>query len=156
MNIQRTLRSGKKIARATWTAHRRERGTPLGGNRVQLAVLLAATIGLGWIAYSTGHSVGAGTTVPDDRVRVFASGAFAWMVWRSSQYAKVRFERLDSDLLLTTVPARTVVVGFLGFVCTRLSVTLIGPTLGVAVGAGAGLESLSVVVSIPVGVSAMG
>jgi len=27
------------------------------------------------------------------------------MTWRSSQYTRIRFERFDPDLLLTTVPA---------------------------------------------------
>ena len=41
MKIVRTLQSGTKIARAEWTRHRRERGTPLTGN-----ALLFGTLGV--------------------------------------------------------------------------------------------------------------
>jgi len=74
-------------------------------------------------------------------VSVFVSAAFVWMVWRSSKYTHIRFERLNPDFLLTTVPARTAALGLLGFVYARLLTSLVVPTLGIAVGTALGGQS---------------
>ncbi|QLH84915.1 hypothetical protein HZS54_05755 [Halosimplex pelagicum] len=76
------------------------------------------------------------------------SVAFVWMVWRSSKYTHVRFERLNPDLLLTTVPTRTAALGLLGFVYARLLTTLAVPALGIAVGIAVGLRSPTVVLTV--------
>ncbi|WP_436911222.1 hypothetical protein [Halosimplex marinum] len=70
------------------------------------------------------------------------------MVWRSSKYTHVRFERLNPDLLLTTVPASTAALGLLGFVCARLLAALAVPTLGVGVGIAVGLRSPTVALTV--------
>jgi ABC-2 type transport system permease protein len=155
MSITRTLRLGSKIARAEWTRHRRERGKPLTGNPLVFVVLVGIAIGLGWLAYSIGQTLSPGKAPPYDRLRLGLSVAFVWMMWRSSQYTHVRFERLNPDLLLTTVPARTVVVGLLGFVFARLSTSLLFPTFGLVGGAMIGLGSPGIAVSIGIAVAAM-
>jgi len=155
MSLTRTLQLGAKISRAEWTRHRRERGTPLTGNLVLLVILVGIAIGLGWLAYSVGRTVASGQKLPYNRLSLFVSVAFVWMTWRSSQYTRIRFERFDPDLLLTTVPARTAAIGLLGFVYARLSTTLIVPTLGLVVGAVVGFESPSIAISIAIAVAAM-
>jgi hypothetical protein len=70
------------------------------------------------------------------------------MVWRSSKYTHIRFERLNPDFLLTTVPARAAALGLLGFVYARLLTTLVVPTLGIAVGTAIGLRSPTVVLTV--------
>jgi len=120
MSLTRTLQLGAKISRAEWTRHRRERGTPLTGNLVLLVILVGIAIGLGWLAYSVGRTVASGQKLPYNRLSLFVSVAFVWMTWRSSQYTRIRFERFDPDLLLTTVPNRTAAIGLLGFVYARL------------------------------------
>ncbi|MFC7074363.1 hypothetical protein ACFQJ7_07035 [Halovenus rubra] len=155
MSVIRTLQLGTKIARAEWTRHRRERGTPLTGNLVLFVLLVGVAIGLGWLAYSVGRTVASGQTLPYTRLSLFVSVAFVWMTWRSSQYTRIRFEQFDPDLLLTTVPARTAAIGLLGFVYARLSTTLIVPMLGLIGGAVVGFGTPSIAISIAISVAAM-
>lgn len=89
------VRRGTKITRAEWTRHRREFGTPLTGKRVFLVVLLGLAAGLSWLAYSLGRAITAGQPFPDDLLGIAVSVAFVWLVWRSSKYTHVRFERLN-------------------------------------------------------------
>jgi len=154
--IPRDLRQGAKITRAEWTRHRREFGTPSTGQPVFLVVLLGLAAGLGWLAYSLGRDITAGQPFPDDLLGLAVSVAFVWMVWRSSKYTHVRFERLNPDLLLTTVPARTAALGLLGFVSARLLTTLAVPTLGIAVGTALGFRSPTVVLTITLALACMG
>jgi hypothetical protein len=103
---------------------------------------------LGWFGHSLGRDLTAGQPVPDEALHVGVSVAFLWIVWRSSKYTHVRFERLKPDFLLTTVTAKTAALGLLGFVYARLLTTLAVPTLGVAVGTALGLRSPTVAFTI--------
>jgi ABC-2 type transport system permease protein len=147
MNVPRTLQQGVTIARAEWIRHRREFGHPLTERSVTAVVLVASAVGLGWLAHRLGHGLASGRPLPYDRLSLLVSAGFAWMVWRSSQHAHVRFEQLDPEFLLTTVSSRTAALGLLGFVYTRLVVTLAVPIVGVAVGLGVGSRSPTVAVT---------
>jgi|GEM_PF-5125736 len=153
--IPTDIRRATKITRAEWTRHRREFGTPLTGQPVLLVALLGIASGLGWLGYSLGRDITAGQPFPDDLLGLAVSGAFLWMVWRSSKYTHVRFERLNPDLLLTTVPARTASLGLLGFVYTRLLATLAVPTFGIVVGTAVGLRSPTVVLTLTLAIACM-
>ncbi len=135
------------VARTEWTRHQREFGR-ITERTVLLVTIAAGAVALGWFAHSLGRDLASGQGLPHDRLSLFLSIAFAWMVWRSSQYTHVRFEYLDPAFLLPTVPARTAVLGLLGFVYARLLATLAVPTAGVAVGLAAGLRSLTVAVTV--------
>ncbi|WP_226043133.1 hypothetical protein [Natrinema sp. DC36] len=62
---------------------------------------------------------------------------------------------MDPDLLLTTVRPRAAALGLLGFVYTRLILTLTLPTLGLAVGTAVGLRSPTVALTIIIAISSM-
>ncbi|QSG12333.1 putative membrane protein, predicted permease [Halapricum desulfuricans] len=83
------------------------------------------------------------------------SGAFVWLVWRSSKYTHTRFEQVNSDLLLTTVPASTASLGLLGFVYVRLLATLALPTLGIAIGTAVGLGSVLIAFTVIFAIGSM-
>jgi len=147
MNVPRTLQQGATIARAEWVRYRREFGHPLTERSVTAVVLVASALGFGWLAHQLGHGLASGQPLPYDRLSLVVSAGFAWMVWRSSQHAHARFEQLNTELLLTTVSSRTAALGLLGFVYTRLVVTLAVPIVGVAVGLGVGSRSPTVAVT---------
>ncbi|WP_256390973.1 hypothetical protein [Natronoarchaeum rubrum] len=155
MNVRTWLRQGAEIARVEWTRQHREFGSPLTGRPVLLVVLIALAVGLGWLGRSLGRDLAAGQPLPDGELSLLASLAFVWLAWRSSQYTQVRIERLNPDLLLTTVPERTAALGLLGFVYARLLATLAVPTLGVAVGIAVGLRSPVVAVTVVVAVAGL-
>ena len=155
MNIRTWLRNGTKIARAEWTRHHREFGHPLTGRPVGLVGLVTIGVVLGWFSHSLGRDLAAGQPLPYETLGLFVSVAFVWMAWRSSQYTRIRFEQLNPDLLLTTVPVRAVALGLLGFVYVRLAASLAVPTLGVAVGTAVGLRSPMVAFSVTVAVAGM-
>jgi ABC-2 type transport system permease protein len=137
-------RQGIKIARAEWTRHHREFGSLLTERPVLLVILIGVASALGWLGHSLGRAFIAGQPLPTDALSLFVSAAFIWMVWRSSKYTHVRFERLNPDMLLTTVPARTAALGLLGFVYARLLTTLVVPILGIAIGSAIGFQSPTV------------
>lgn len=141
MTLHNRLAVGVKIARAEWTRYRRERGPLLSVHAARLILLGGGTLALGWGGYSLGETIIAGNPVPRETVTLFVSSVFLWLVWWSSKLTQVRFERLEPDLLVTTVPISAVSVGLLGFVAARVAVTLAGPTLGLAVGTAIGLGS---------------
>lgn len=147
-HIPTDVRQGMKIVRAEWTRHHREFDTPLTGRPVLLIILVGIASGLGWLGYSLGRDLTAGQPLPDGVVSLFVTTAFVWIVWRSSKYTHVRFERLNPDFLLTTVPARTAALGLLGFVYARLLTTLVVPTVGIAVGTALGLRSPTVALTV--------
>ena len=140
-HIPSDIRQGLKIARAEWIRHHREFGILRTGRPVVLVILVGIASALGWFGHSLGRDLTAGQPLPDGVVSVFVSAAFVWMVWRSSKYTHVRFERLKPDFLLTTVPARAAALGLLGFVYAQLLTTVVVPTLGLAVGTAIGLRS---------------
>jgi len=147
-HIPTDIRQGMKIARAEWTRHHREFDTPLTGRPVVLILLVGIASALGWFGYSLGRDLTAGQPLPKGVVSLFVTAAFVWMVWRSSKYTHVRFERLNPDFLLTTVPARTAALGLLGFVYARLLTTLVVPMVGIAVGTALGLQSPTVALTV--------
>ena len=114
---------------------------------VTTVVLVASAVVLGWLAHRLGRGVASGQPLPYGRLSLLVSIGFAWMVWRSSQYAHVRFEQMSPELLLTTVPPGTAALGLLGFVYTRLAVTLAVPTVGVTLGLAVGSQSPAVAVT---------
>lgn len=147
-HIPSDIRQGLKIARAEWIRHHREFGILRTGRPVVLVILVGIASALGWLGHSLGRDLTAGQPLPDGVVSVFVSAAFVWMVWRSSKYTHIRFERLNPDFLLTTVPARTAALGLLGFVYARLLTTLVVPTLGIAVGTALGGQSPMVALTV--------
>lgn len=155
MTFPTILRHGANITRAEWARHDREFGTPLTGRPLLLAILVTIGAVLGWYAHALGQSLASGQSLPYDRLGVFASVVFLLMAWRSSDFTRSRFERLNPEFLLTTVPARAAVVGLLGFVYLRLIATLAVPTVGIAVGIAVGLQSPMVAPSVLVAVASM-
>jgi hypothetical protein len=109
--------------------------------------LVAGAVGLGWLTHQLGRELASGQPLPYDWLGLLVSIGFAWMVWRSSQYAHARFEQLCPELLLTTVRSRTAALGLLGFVYIRLVVTLAMPMVGVTVGLAVGAQSPAVAVT---------
>ena len=142
------VQQGLNIAQAEWTRHRREFGSLLTGRPAVLIVLVGIASVLGWFGYSLGRDFTGGQPLPTDALSLCVSAAFIWMVWRSSKYTHVRFKRLNPNILLTTGPARTAVLGLLGFVYVRLLTTLVVPTFGVAVGTAIGFRSPTVALTV--------
>lgn len=143
-----------RIARAEWTRHCRAFGRPLRDRPVLAVLTVAAGLVLGWLAYALGRDLAAGSPRPVDGLTLAATLAFGVLVWRSATYTQRRFERLNSDFLLTAVPTRAAGLGLLGFVGVRLTVSIAIPAIAIAVGLGIGLRSpvagLSVLVAMAV------
>ncbi len=131
------------IARTEWRRSRRESdsGNLWTDRRAFLVVALAISGVFGVSAHAVGTAIASGQSISVDELGIGASIAFVLLVWRSSEIAHRRFERLDSDYLLTTVPARAGALGLLIFVFARVARYLAGPAVAVAVGTAVGLRS---------------
>lgn len=144
-----------RIARAEWTRHHREFGSPWLGRPTVLIASLALAILLGALAHLLGRDLASDQTVPRIYLSILVIAALAWMVWRSSQLIHLHFERLNPDFLLTTVPARTAALGLLGFVYARLAVSIALPMVGVAAGTAIGLRSPVVAFTILISIAGL-
>lgn len=153
MTLRSQLRQSGLIARIEWTRHRRESTVSTGGRIVRYVVVLALAVGLGTLAHSVGRDLVAGETAALEGLWIVASAAFGWIVWRSSQLTRVRFEQLEPDFLLTTVPAPVAALGHLLFVAARVGVVLAAPTVGLAAGTALGLGSATVALTVAVAVA---
>ncbi|WP_049928393.1 hypothetical protein [Halopiger goleimassiliensis] len=140
-----TIRDGVRIARVEWRRHRRERGGRWS-DRLFTIALLTVAVALGAGAFAGGRAVASRPALADD-VGLLATLLFVAVAWRSANVTHERFERLNPEFLLTTVPARAAALGLALFVFARVAVMLALPTLGAAIGAGLGLRSAGVAVT---------
>ncbi|AHF99661.1 hypothetical protein HALLA_13600 [Halostagnicola larsenii XH-48] len=137
------MKASARIARTEWRRRRREvaAGTQRTRRRVLLIAMVALAVVFGAVSRSAGASIAASGSIPIDLLGIGAGLLFGALALRSSNVTRARFEGLDSDFLLTTVPARAPALGLLVFVFARIGVFLVGPAAGVAVGTALGLRS---------------
>lgn len=137
------IKASARIARIEWRRRRREvaPGTQRTRRRVLLIVTIALAAVFGAAARSAGASIAASGSIPVDLLGIGAILLFGVLAVRSSKVTHSRFEGLEPDFLLTTVPTRVPALGLLVFVFARIGVFLLGPAVGVAIGTAIGLQS---------------
>lgn len=148
------IRHSTLIARIEWIRYHREHSGLWEKSRILFSgVVLVVALSLGSVAYTFGRDLAAGQPLPTFRLWIGVVLLFALLVCRSSRLAYVRFERVDPDMLLTTVPARAAALGVVLFIGARIAVLLAVPTIGVAVGTALGLRSPMVALTVTVAVT---
>lgn len=149
MNTRIVLQHGLRIARVERTRTRRQLGRSSALRAVIVVGVLAFSIVAGFRAYTVGVALRTeGAALPVGVLRVAtAVGFLGVLVGVSQRTSRIR-ERLDTDHLLTTVPAREVVVGIVLAVSSRFALRMSLVTLGVAIGFAIGAQSLPSVVTI--------
>lgn len=150
--------SGSKlvlIARVEWIRHHREYRESRARNWLRTSLLLTVTAGLGSAGYATGQALASREGTSPEVLGVIASVVFVWMVWRCSVLTYTRFERLNPDFLLTSVPANVASLGLFLVVYARVMATMAFPTIGVAVGTALGMRSPVVALTIPIAIGGM-
>ncbi|MDJ1431906.1 hypothetical protein [Halostagnicola sp. A-GB9-2] len=151
------IEEGVLIARTEWRRSRRESdsGNLWTGRRAFLVLALAISGVLGVSAHAVGTTIASAQSIRVDELELIAPIAFVLLVWRCSEITHRRFERLDADFLLTTVPARAGALGLLIFVFARAARYLVGPTVAVAVGTAIGLRSPLVAFTITAAIAGL-
>ncbi|WP_135534176.1 hypothetical protein [Halostella pelagica] len=153
--VEFRIHHSARVARTELTRHQREFDGRWFGRRVRSGLLLCVGVLLGAFAYRLGRDLATGQTALPAGLWTAVTALFVWMVWRSSSLTHARFERLNADLLLTTVPARTVTSGLLLFGYARLITVLALPALGIAVGTALGLRSPMVALTVVAAVASL-
>lgn len=137
-----SIRDGVRIARTELRCHRRESGGRLRSGRTAWTLILAITLVSSTIAFASARvlaSADPGTT--GAAAGLVASAIFVALLWRSAFVTRERFERMNPEFLLTTVPTRAAAVGLLCYVFARAAIPLALPAVGVSLGAAAGFRS---------------
>lgn len=140
------------IARGEWLLHQREYGG-IAGRRLLWGAIIVISAVLGWGAYEFGRDVATGEMASFGVPGIAATGAMAWVAWRSSRLARSSFEELEPDFLLTTVPARIPALGLLLFVYARIAVIVVAPTIAIAIGGAVGLQAPAVALTVVLAVA---
>lgn len=154
MSSRSWFRHSIQIARTEWTRSRRQRGR-VSALRAGLVVVLVIVSGVGGIgAYSIGRAIYSGlATVSLGSMQVAATVGFLMLLWQFAQQTAAQLERINTNLLLTTVPAREIILGVVFFVYSRVAVPLSLPLLCVAGGFAIGTRSLVSALSILIAVA---
>lgn len=117
---------------------------------------MAISVSGGVVAYSIGGALySVATMLSLDAIRVATTVIFLMLVLQFIQETSTRTERLNINQLLTTVPAREVVLGVVFFVYGWAVVRFSLPTLSIAVGFALGTRSLTRIPSIIVAVAGL-
>lgn len=144
MSPRSWFRHSVQIARIEWTRSRRQRDR-VSALRAGLVVVVFCFSGVGGIgAYSIGRAIHHGhATLSLGGMQVAATVGFLMLLWQFAQQTSAQLERINTDLLLTTVPAREVILGVMFFVYSRVAGPLSLPLLCVAGGFALGTQSLA-------------
>ncbi|WP_157972485.1 hypothetical protein [Saliphagus sp. LR7] len=135
------------IARGEWTIHRREYNG-IAGRRLLCGAVVVITAVLGWGAYELGRGIATGEMASFGMLGIAATGAMAWVAWRSSRLARSSFEELEPDFLLTTVPVRVPALGLLLFVYARIAAIIAAPTIAIAISGAIGVRAPAVTLTV--------
>jgi ABC-2 type transport system permease protein len=149
----RWFRHSVQIARTERTRSRRQLGRSSTWRAVIALVLVGLSIAVGGSAYAIGHGLSRGElTLPLGIMQAATTVIIVLSLTTVTHRASVRFERVDFDHLLTTVPPRDVVLGVAGFLYSQFAVLLALPVgslaVGFALGRRAPKSALTIVVTI--------
>lgn len=140
VRIRQTLR----IARVERRRARRRLGRSLAWRAVLAVTLVSASALLGAGAYEVGRSLRRGTAaLPLETIHVVTVSGFLTLVWVFGRRTSTVMERIEPELLLASVPARTVALGVVATVVGGIAVPLSLPAVCFAVGLAFGHQSLS-------------
>ncbi|QRV17738.1 hypothetical protein JMJ58_22420 (plasmid) [Haloterrigena salifodinae] len=156
MEIRSWLQHSKRIARTELVCHFRKHN--LYGNKRQIifsGVLLSCAIVLGLVSYSLGRNLASGHPIPTTRLLIGVSLVFILLLSQGFSLLHTRFEHLELEMLLTTVPVRTAALGLQIFVWTYVAILLALPVFGVAVGTALGLRSPTVASTIIIAIASL-
>lgn len=118
--------------------------------------VVALSIAVGTSAYGIGRGLSRGElTLPLDIIRAATTPLAIVALIVITHRASVRFERVDLDHLLTTVPARDVVLGVASFLFSQYAISLALPVISLAVGFGLGVHAPISILSIVLTVAAL-
>ncbi len=150
----RWFRHSIQIARIERTRRRRQFDHSTAWRAVFALVLVALSIASGVSAYGIGRGLDRGELIlPLGVMRATITAIVLISLVVVARRATVRFERVDFDHLLTTVPARDVVLGVAGFLYGRYAVLFALPTVSLAVGFALGVHAPSSALTIVVTIS---
>ncbi len=147
------LRHSLQIARTEATRSRRQLGRSSTIQALIAVVVILLAVGSGISAYTFGTMIRDGqATFPLETLHLVAAGGFLALLVGFVQQTSNLTERIDTDHLLTTVSAHTVVLGVVVAV-PRRTVIRIGPTavsvaVGFAVGTGSPVIALTILVAV--------
>lgn len=149
------FRHSVQIARIERTRRRRQfdRSTTW---RIGFALAVAVlSIAVGTSVYGIGQGLRRGTlTLPLDIIRAATTAIAIVALTVVTRRASVRFGRVDLGHLLTTVPARDVVLGVAGFLFSQYAISLALPVISLAVGFALGVHApvsvLTIVLTVAV------
>lgn len=148
------LRHSAQIAQTERTRSRRRRGRSSLWRAFIAVVVVLIAAGLAVGAYEIGSTLRRGQfTLPLVVIRTATTAGFLLSIWRFTRRASSRIERVDTDLLLTTVPAREVALGVMIHEYSRVAVPISLPVLGVALGFAIGIRSPATALMIIVAVA---
>lgn len=135
MNTPDWVRRSRWIARIERTRRRRQFGRSTTVNVLRAIAIVGLSIIGGVVAHEIGRQLVRGAlTIPLDVVRAATTAIVVLTLTTMTRRASTRFDRIDFDHLLTTVPARDVVLGVAGFLYSRYAMRLALPVVGVAAG----------------------
>ncbi|MFC7164900.1 hypothetical protein [Halospeciosus flavus] len=150
------LKRGILIARVERTRRRRQFNRSTTWRLAFLLGVVALSIAVAVTAYGIGQGVRQGTvTLPLDVIRAATTALVVTTIPGVARRASVRFERVDFDHLLTTVPVRDVVLGVAGFFYRQYAIPLALPVVSFATGFALGAEAPLIAFTIVVTVAAL-
>jgi len=149
----RWLRHSLQIAHVERTRSRRLLGRSSSFRALVAVVVVSLAVGSGLGAYVFGTAIRRGqTSLPLETMQIAVTvGVLALLVGFVQRTSRLG-ERVDTDHLLTTVPAHEVVFGVVLAVAartaTRVSLTAVSIAIGFAVGAGAPASAVTILVAV--------
>lgn len=138
------------IARVEWIRERRQRNRSVSW-WVTIVAVLVVSLGCGVAGWVVGDRLGTGSTpVSVTGLRAAATGVVVLGVLSCTNRASRRFDRVDLDLLLSTVSARDVVGGVSAYLYSRYATVFAVPVLSLGVGVTLGADAPASVLTIGV------
>jgi hypothetical protein len=154
--LPRGLRHSLRIARIESTRSQRQFERSSTARALIAIVVGALAVGGGIAAYIFGTMFRAGqVTLPLETLTLAVTGGFLVMLAGFVQQTSTLVERIETNHLLTTVSARTVVLGVVITIPYRTAVRIAPATISVSVGFAVGIESPASALSIIIAVAGL-
>lgn len=153
MNVPVWLRHSAQIARTERLRTRRQFGRSSTFRAIIAVVIVVFAISSGIAAYIFGTIIRAGqATLPLETLSLVATGGFLALFVGFVQQTSTLVERIDTNHLLTTVSARTVVLGVVVAISRRTAIRIVpiavSGAVGFAAGTGSPVSALTILVAV--------